>query len=340
MKKERQYLLGIFLLGLLIFTMNVGNVAASDDDNDGIDDDLEESEKRNIEIEFSANEFQINSILRNGKTKDSIEFKIKYESEGLEVEVSYESEYSSENSTEFEIEFGVTFRKLIEFVDLNGNGIYDPSTDDKIQEVALNSFQPLIYTNSSIAGDTVLHYFIVNTTDGVFTAHIFLVEEFDIVNNTLITPTQTKIDIEMKNFNYLNDTSQLALYTKLESGIEYEDENETEDEKDGYASNEDGVMTRNLNYAGIFAWNELAMVDGLQENVLSSAIQIDDDDENEQKLYLNYPRGTHIYHDPKVGISLLGSGFPWIPVILVIGAIAIVGVAVAIVLVRRKKRIS
>ncbi|MFX0059262.1 MAG: hypothetical protein ACFE85_09000 [Candidatus Hodarchaeota archaeon] len=341
MKNSRRYILGIFVLGLLIFTINIGTVAASDNDDDGINDDFEESSKRDIEVEFSANEFQIETVLRNGEPKDSIEFRIRYESEGLEVKVSYESEYLSENSTESEIEFEVTFRKLIEFVDLNGNGIYDKSTDDTIQEVALDSFQPLIYSTSTIASDTVLHYFIVNTTDGVFAAHIFLVEEFEIVNDTLITPTQTKIDIEINNFNYLNDTSQLALYTKLESGVEYEDDDETEDEKEGYTSNEDGVITRNLNYAGIFAWKEVALVDGLSETVLSSTIEIDDDDENEQKLYLNYPRGDHIYHDPKVGIALLGSDFPWVPLILVMGSIAIIGVTVAVFLVtRRKKRIS
>jgi len=334
---KKHYVFGIVILGILIFSFGIGNAAATDDDNDGVDDDFEEENERNIQIEMSANEFQIESVLRNGEQKDSIELHIKYDSDGLDIDLGYESELSSDNSTELEIEFGVRFRSLIEFMDLDGNGIYDPSVDNTIQEVELNSFKPVIYTNQTISTGTTLHYFIVNTTDGVFTAHIYVVEEFEIVNETLITPTETKFDIEISDFNYLNGTSQLALYTKLESEIEYEEEDHTEDEKEGYASNEEGVIIKHLDYAGAFTWKENAMIDGVSKRVLTSTIEVDDEDENEQKIYLNYPRGSHIYHDPKVGVVLL-TPFPALPVILSVSIISVVAVAVALILVLRKRR--
>jgi len=334
---KKHYVFGIVVLGILIFSFGIGNAAATDDDNDGVDDDFEEENERDLQIEISADEFQIESVLRNGEQKDSIELKIKYDSSGLDIDLGYESELSSDNSTEYEIEFSVRFRSLIEFVDLDGNGIYDPSVDTTVQEVELNSFQPVIWTNQSLSTDTTLHYFIVNSTDGVFTAHIYVVEEFTIVNETLITPTETKFDIEITNFNYLNGVSQLALYTKLESGIEYEEEDHTEDEKEGFASDEEGVIVKHLDFAGLFTWKENATIDGLSKRVLTSNIEVDDEDENEQKMYLNYPRGSHIYHDPKVGIAIL-THFPVLPVILSVSIISVVAVAVVLVIVLRKRR--
>jgi len=339
MKFNKYNLLGIVLLSVLLLTSTSNLVAATDDDGDGIDDDVEEQHKRDIEIQVEPGEYQIESVLRNGEQKDEIKLKIRNESEGLSIEIGYEEDIATENATELEIEFEVTFRKLIEFVDLNGNGIYEPSVDSTIQELALSSFQPVIYTPLTISGDTMLHYFIVNTTDGVFTAHIYLVEEFDIVNGTFIKPTQTKIDIEITNFNYLDGSSQLALYTKLESEAEYEFEEETENEEDGHTSDEKSVVAANIDFAGFFSWAENATVDGVSRGVLASPPEVDEDDINEQKMYLIYPRGNHIYHDPIMGIMSIPSTpseFPMLVIVSIVAAVGVVGV-VLVVLMRRRR---
>jgi len=339
MKFNKYNLLGIVLLSVLLLTSTSNLVAATDDDGDGIDDDVEEQHKRDIEIQVEPGEYQIESVLRNGEQKDEIKLKIRNESEGLSIEIGYEEDIATENATELEIEFEVTFRKLIEFVDLNGNGIYEPSVDSTIQELALSSFQPVIHTPLTISGDTMLHYFIVNTTDGVFTAHIYLVEEFDIVNGTFIKPTQTKIDIEITNFNYLDGSSQLALYTKLESEAEYEFEEETENEEDGHTSDEKSVVAANIDFAGFFSWAENATVDGVSRGVLASPPEVDEDDINEQKMYLIYPRGNHIYHDPIMGIMSIPSTpseFPMLVIVSIVAAVGVVGV-VLVVLMRRRR---
>ncbi len=342
MKLKNYNLIGIVLLGILVLTSASSLVSASDDDDDGIDDDFEESNKRDISIEFEPNQIQIESSMRNGAKKDEIQLKLTFESEGLSVEISYESEMTSENSTEFEIEFEVTFRKLIEFVDMDDNGIYNSSIDDTIQEVLLDSFQPAIYTPINISGDTLLHYFIVNTTDGVFAAHIYLVEEFDIVNGTFIKPTQTKIDIEITDFNYINGSSQLALYTKLESEVEYEEDEHTENEEEGHASDETGVIIYGTDFAGFFTWTENATIDGVSKVVLGSPIEVDDDDENEQKMYLNYPRGSHIYHDPIMGVMEFPAAPFELPIVVIVSIISIVGIvgAILVVVLRRRRNIK
>ncbi|MFX1281641.1 MAG: hypothetical protein ACFFA3_19985 [Promethearchaeota archaeon] len=338
MKLRKYNLLGVILVPIFILSTSIGVSVATDNDDDGVDDDYEDSEKRDIQIEIDTGQIEIQSKLRQGSTINEIEMQVKYDSDGVEIEVSYESEYTSENETEFEIEFSVTFRKLIEFVDQNANGIYEPSIDTTIKEVELNSFHPVEYSTSTISGDTTLHYLFINSTDGVFAAHVFVVEEFTIVNETLVTPTAAKVDIEINNFNYTNLNSQLALYVKLESEAEYETEEKTEDESDGYASHESGVAVKNNANLGYFTWNENATIDGVSKEVLSSTIEVDDDDEFEQKVYLNYPRGNQIYHDPKIGISTLTGASQTFPIMIIgsiIGVLAIAGVV--FVIIRKRK---
>jgi len=290
----------MILIGISLLSLNFNFAVASDDDDVGVDDDFEDLNKRDISIEIEASQIQIESSLRSGDRIDEIQLKIIMDSEGLSIEVSYESEIGS---SELELEFGIIFRKLVEFVDIDNNSIYDPIIDDTIKEVLLDSFQPAIYTPINISGDTMLHYFIVNTTDGVFAAHIYFSEEFHIVNDTLITPMQSKIDIEISNFSYINSSSQLALYTSLESENEYAKIEDTEDEMREYATNENGLISDMNNFTGIFTWKNNATIDGISRAVLTSDLDVDDYDGDEQKVYLTYPRGTHIYHDPKVGIA-------------------------------------
>lgn len=336
---KKYNLVGLFLFSFLLISTSFGFVAATDDDGDGVDDEFEESHKRDIEIEFSPGEFQIESHLRDGQIIDEVGLKVKYDIDGLSVEVSYEENVAMENITEREIEFEVEFRSLTEYVDSNMNGLFDEGIDQFIQEVPLNSFQPVIYSTSTISNDTTLHYIIVNTTDGVFTAHIYFTEEFTIVNNSFITPTETKVDIEITNFNYIDINSQLALYVKLSSEIEYEEDNVTDDEESGHSSNEDGVKIQGGEFAGIFTWKEQAFVDDVIMDVVANELESDDVNETEQKLLLNYPRGDHIYHDPKIGIVfglVPTSNLPFI-IIGVVGSLIVVS-AVALILVIRKRR--
>ena len=290
----------MLLIVFFLLSLNFNFAVASDDDDDGIDDDFEDLNKRDIDIEIEANQIQIESSLRSGDRIDQIQLKIITDSEGLTIEVSYESEIAS---TELELQFGVIFRKLVEFVDTDNNSMYNPLIDEKIQEFNLTNFQPVKYTQINISDNTALHYFVINTTNGVFIAHIYFSEEFHIVNDTLITPVQSKIDIEITNFTYINSSSQLALYTSLESENDYEEEEDTEDEIREYATNEKGIISEMNNFTGIFTWKNNASIDGISKDISMSDLDTDDYDEDEQKIYFVYPRGTHIYHDPKVGIA-------------------------------------
>ncbi len=335
-----------------------------DDDNDGVDDNKEEEEKRNICIWFGDNVVEMSSILRHGDQKDILDMRIGYKHHGLSIRVSFGTIMRVEESLEdpeepkesaiesgddhewieYKLEFEVNFRGFIEYVDLNDNGVYDHEIDRFIEDFGINSFQPIEYSLKPISNDSNLHYFLLNTTDGVFAAHIYFVEEFIYLNDTIIAPTQVKIDIEITNFDYLNDSSQLALITKLRSeSFDYEEREETKDEKDGYADDEKEVFIENDIYTGIFSWKETALVDGVEMEVKTNNLETDLEDENIQILLINYPRGNHIYHDPKIGISItsiLGSTQPtMVPIIITGSVISVIGVATIGSLLLRKRKI-
>ena len=399
--KRKYYMLGIFLLGILVLSMSFGFSIAfengddggddppeephepeepqepeepeephepeepeepHDDDHDGVDDNIEEEEKRNIVIWFGDHVVEMSSTLRHGEQKDILEMRIGFNEHGLAVRVSFgtimrveEPPEEPEESTietgddhewiEYKLEFEVYFRGFIEYVDLNDNGIYDHEIDRFIEDYGINSFQPIAYSLTPISNDSNLHYFLLNTTDGVFAAHIYFVEEFIYLNDNILAPTQVKIDIEITDFDYINDSSQLALITKLRSeDYDYERREETRDEQDGYGTEEEEVFIENDIYTGIFSWKETAMVDGVEMEVKTNNLEVDVEDENIQILLINYPRGNHIYHDPKIGISIttvLGASQPTIvPIIVTGGVVALIGVATISTLILRKRKIT
>ncbi|MHA1721332.1 MAG: Loki-CTERM sorting domain-containing protein [Promethearchaeota archaeon] len=273
-----------------------------DEDGDNVDDDFEDENEREIKVEYDDDEIQIKSELKNGDSKDEIEIKVKA-GDDLGIKLEYQSETTLDSvESELEVEFKVMFKSLIEFIDLDGNGIFNSDNDTEIQEYKLNNFSAIEYTPEIQPDNSTLHYLKISTVDNVFTAHLYIAGEFMDLNTTIITPTELKIDIEISNFPYLNGSSQLALYTKLETEYELEENDETEDEKNGFVENESGVITSMNGFMADFTWAETALVDGTVMKVLTTPINTDDIDPNDDKIYIIYPRGTHIYHDPKIGM--------------------------------------
>lgn len=379
--KRKYYILGILLFGILILSNSFGNTIAYEDGNDDVCDgeepcngeepkDIEENDKRYVEIWFGENVVEAASIRRSDEKKDIMDLRIGYNEEGICIAVSFRTVikhndtqceedlepkengeleiacegYCEELITESKLRFEVRFQALIEYIDLNANGVFDNEIGDEIgeciEDYGINSFQPIVYTPLNISDDSTLHYFLLNTTDGVFATHIYFPEEFVYINGILISPTQIKIDIEISNFNYTNDNSQLALYTKLFSEGLYDEREETEDEKEGYATEEKEVFTKNEVYTGIFSWKETAIIDGVEMPVLTNELEVECEKENIQRLLFNYPRGNHIYHDPKIGIIIGQIPDSIVPVILVVSIVGVIGIAtISVGIILKKRRI-
>jgi len=328
--KKSKLLLGLSFLLIFLFSFNLESVVASDDDDDGVDDEFEDLNRRIIQIEVQDYQAEIESVLKEGNTLNALHFKILPIEEGLVVEFQFMED--NESFGEINLEFVITFQEIVEYIDNNSNGIYDEISDDLIQSYMLTEFWPINYSVLSIS-DVDLHYLEVQTKDGVFKAHFYVAEEFVYENNSLITPNQVKINIEINNFGYSNNNSQLALYIKLESELDFEREEETEDENKGFAINEQGLITAINQFTGFFTWQENATIDGINQQVQSTSITTDDLDEDEQKMYINYQRGINIFHDPKIGVEGLWRSkilpFPIITLVIIIVVISAISVSVA-----------
>ncbi|MFX0076495.1 MAG: hypothetical protein ACFE96_13720 [Candidatus Hermodarchaeota archaeon] len=363
--KTKYIVLGLFVIGILfagsIFITGVkgGDDTSGDEDDDGIKDEVEEENKRYVEVWIGENVIEIASINRGEVKKDIIDLRVGFDECGISIRVSYgtyvkcDSEEPEEPDEpeesglqisgdcgyeiDFKLTFEVWFQGLLEYIDLDENGVLEEEFDEVVSESAFNSFQPIDYSLQGISEDTNLHYIVVNTTDGVFALHIYLVEEFVYVNETLITPTEAKIDIEITNYNYTEDNSKLALFTKLWSEETYKEKEKTEDEEKGYATDEKEVYVNEHIYSGFFSWKETALVDGIEMEVFTK--RFDYGEEDVQKLIICYPRGDHIYHDPKIGILIGSLPADISPVVITISAISIVGTVIVVGLVLRRRRI-
>lgn len=271
-----------------------------DEDDDGIDDETETKNERELRIEYDDNDVRIESKLRFGEQKDEIDIEIE-----VHDEPKIKLEYSSEaGSTEIELEFKVKFYSIIEYIDQDDNGVFNESVDQTVQEYRLDqvTYDPINYTTEVTADNSTLHIITISTNDSVFLLRLIVVTEFTMIDGNLITPTQAKLDIEIHNFPYNDSNSTLALQTKLEATQEYEHDGETEDETEGRSEKEEEVEITMGGFVGFFSWAETALIDGFNQTVKSSPVE-DDEGSTDQKIFLNYPRGTHIIHDPKIGVA-------------------------------------
>jgi len=317
------------LIFLLIFISPlVGSTQA--DKEDGIDEDFEELNEREVKVKNSTDSVKIDSILMFGKTQDKILFEM-FIDEGL----NFRTQYSRDSkSLDIDLEFNLILSDIIEYLDTDANGIYNESRDTLLQQIPLGTFLPFIYWNEVQEGNTTVHIINMTTEDGIFSAQIYVVEEFERINTGLVVPTEMKLDLAIRNFTFTENASNLALKMGLISSSDYESEDETEDEREGFASDEENVQTNVSQFAGFFSWNEFAVIDGIEQRVNSSPVFYDEILENDV-MYLSYPRGTIINHDPKIGIAGI-LRFPkgldiFLIIMLVMAAIIVLAVSVVMV---------
>ncbi len=346
----------LFLGGLLVILIVTSflyipvNANGDDDDEDGVDDDFEQENKREVSVEYSPYEVQISSAISNSVNENEFQIQVKVGSDGLRFEIEYDED-NDENETE--IEFDVSITEIIEFRDLSGDGAYN-DTEDVEQVLTLEDFKPIVYSLDTI-DNTSVHVLFIETEDGVFTSTLYISSEFVNVSGVIVAPTQMKIDIGIHDFNYTELDTQLALQIELESELEvdYEDEEDTEDEEYGHAENEQEITINLDSYSGFFSWVETVVVDDIEYNVTITPFVTGSED---SIMYINYPRGTEIIHDPKIGIEGILTGidytptssdlFPWIQLInptqielLIVSAVSF-AILAGLVLVFRKTKVT
>ncbi|MHA2502426.1 MAG: hypothetical protein ACXAE3_06145 [Candidatus Kariarchaeaceae archaeon] len=276
-----------------------------DSDDDGVPDEVESAYERDIEIEYEDDRFRSKSVLKNGSVKDKFEVEFDVQSDNAaELEFEYTKAFET-NSTSNETELGyeVKFDEIIEFVDTGVPG-YENETEVQVYEIGNVGWLPL-----EVHYNETLGFVMVNATsaDGVFSLIMRLSSSFLTENNVTIVPNSLKIDVIINNFDYQGNDTKLAVKSHIKTESELSIENESEDEVEGFANNETQVGISAANATGFFSWSEIAMMDGVIVDVLSSTIADSSDEEGEtsSKMYFTFNStvaAESIVWDPKMGV--------------------------------------
>ncbi len=289
----------------------------SDGDGDGIDDQVEIRNSRVLELtdELSTNDrLQIESHLEHSalfsENNDSMEITFK-NATGLEIEISYNQNTAAD--AEFELEFGIEFVELINYTDDNSNGKFDDIVNDtQVDFTSLNSFR---ISYSAVTVDGVSGYKVVASATNInFTVIAYVLQNYTLINGSVVTPTEIIIDIVMGDLSSGTDdyALKLAAHTSADDGSsnKYEYEAQTEDEVHGHVTGEDGLHTRNSssNLYGAFTWNQTASVDGVEHQVNMTLEDLGGEDDT--SVYLCYEHGGEIVHDPKILVEGIENVLP------------------------------
>jgi outer membrane biosynthesis protein TonB len=262
-----------------------------DDDGDGVSDDDEEELDREVQVVQEENRVKIESERKTDTNKDEFKTEIE-EIEGLRIKYEYKSEAENEES---EVELVIQFIQLIEYIDTGNDGLDE---GDIKATYPLEGFTYEVNDLETSTDNEILHEIIATSTDGVFVVRVLAPEGFAVLDGIQIEPTTLKIDIEIHNFPYTEESSQIALDTKIETSAS---------DFDLLMEGEElvGVSTTIGGYSAEFTWVSTVIVDDEDYPVGVEIFEEESSEESlELKLFLLYPHGEHIVHDPKLGTPL------------------------------------
>jgi hypothetical protein len=267
-------------------------------------------------MDGAGNYTRIRSQCRNNATQEAFEILFTIDNAPT-LELTY---IPTINESIGQRHFSLIIEQLIEYDDINGNGKYDLN-DVVVSSLLLSNitFTNITYTNSTTPDGKTFTIVETHTPDDLFAIILYLVSERITVSNTTITQKEIKIDFRINNYPFVNQTSQLALITQVETPFMVSPEQNTYDEEQGTATQESGLNISSANRSGFFTWANEASVDNttypVNVTVISETEQTFSGDNKETstqtQVIFSYPRGERIIHDPKIGvIEYLGGILP------------------------------
>ncbi len=271
-----------------------------DSDKDGVNDEVEKAFEREVQVESDSSKFKISSELKNGTKKDKFEITFDVESDdSAEIKLKFKSEV---NDTESELKYKVKFDKIVEFIDQGVSGI-DNETILSTYDIGKSGWAPIVVTNDNTTGLIKIN---ATTLDGIFSLIMRISNSFVKDSNVILSPTSLKIDVLINNYQYNSTGSKLAIKTHLKTESQIEVNHETEDEKEGIASNETELGVKMGNSTAFFSWSEFAIADGKTVAVITSSLADSSDEEGETSSRIFYTfNATNVQSitwDPKIGV--------------------------------------
>ncbi len=284
-----------------------------DEDEDELEDEDDEEEREvKVEIEDEDQEVTIKLESKTQERKDEV--KVNFQAIEGQMKVSFEREAMDEE----EVEMRVTFHRVIEFNDTSGDGAFDPLDDEIVQQFLIEGLAVENLTAAAFEADgkqgqrVTVNYTFPGTEDGRFILVFWVFGQFAFVNGVPVRPSEAKIDIHIENFPFREEQSAIAVDLVVKTEFEFEMQEVTLDE----------LIAQGEEFAAFFRWSSEATVDDVTRQVNSTILREEIEAEVEggegefekkTRLFLAYPRGSEIVHDPTVGImaisTILTEGF-------------------------------
>jgi hypothetical protein len=243
--------LGIgFLLFWLSFAVSGQSVITADLDNDGVSDDLEQANLRDVELTVSTDQIVITSTASGVIHGNQIQYELTKTSVGINITLRYKS---ASNDTVWAVDRWVELRSVIEYQDGDGAAGFNGAADIVQNQIQFGVFS---WDDFSLTGNTLdiqLH-----DPSGHVKLHVYGGEEFFVPNETpIVTPTQIRLGLEIKDYAYANTGNLLALHVAFDSGIPTPNITTTQNHGLGYNVDERGVVLKEFapTVNGIFAWD-------------------------------------------------------------------------------------
>lgn len=240
--------------------------------------------------------------------------KIEFDAEKGRVSVKHEEKSGGDES---EQKLEARLLALVEFVDANGNGAYDPeetiasawglgkaAKDARIRTngtVAWRDLEVRDVSSGDLAGKKLSGRasFGPNATFGL---DFYVYGNLTFVGDAPLAPTEAKIDVVVQHYPYARADSALAVIVDLYAKEEVEADAGDARTEGMYSEMSAGALDFRLT----FTWLENATVDGVDRAVRSTVLKNQEKIEEDgiaqkARVALSYARGDLIVHDPTIG---------------------------------------
>jgi len=276
-------------------------------ENDNVTEKKMRYQQRNMEMVLEQNRTKIRSEWEQDEYQDELEIIFDTE-KGPRFILDYKNNmHSFDNNLSFKIQI----KELIEYRDINGNSRYDQ--EDIIVNVYsfenLN-FENLTYQNKYSDDGKKINLISTQTENGVFKINIYHSNNYSVLGNQILSPSEIKIDFIINNYPFEEQNTQLALNAMLETQHRAELNINSFDEIQGFSDNESVLDITTNNNHGFFSWAEKVDVDNvtnqvkttIQSQIIESIVDNVKISNKISNIYFSYPRGSNIIHDPKIGV--------------------------------------
>ena len=179
--------------------------------------------------------------------------------------------------------------------------------DTVVQQIDFESLMWQMSSTSTTSGNQTFYTINVNATQGsmIIKLTFFVTTGFVNKGNYTLVPNAVKFNVEIINFPFKQQNSLLAAQVQIKNSIHNRQiENNTEDQKDGYAGKQQQISFANNSAGAYFSWAQTYLANGVNRSIVVSPVSNDNEGEGTQaKMYFNFVQANDIFWDPSVGVT-------------------------------------